>query len=145
MRFIDIQPVNAELLKSHYVVFAFPGQELVQLCFKGFLGAFQLFDGKTLTAAGFDFRYTIGDFVNLFLKQTLLSLLRNRNTLELTVADYHSVIIPGRYPCTKLLAVSLFKVLLGGNKDVCRRIEAKELRRPLFCEVVWNNKEAFLA
>ena len=61
------------------------------------------------------------------------------------MADDNGVIVAGGNAGAKLLAVTGFKILFGGHKDIGGGIEPQELRRPLLRQVVWHRKEGFLA
>ena len=58
--------------------------------------------------------------------------------------DDDGVVVTGGDSAAELLAVLGFKVFPGGSKDVCRGIQAKELRCPLLGQVVRDNKERLL-
>ena len=65
MRFIDKEPIYAQLLKSYYIIFAALSLQLFQPSLQGFSGSFQLLDGKPFSAAGFHLGNTVSDFLNL--------------------------------------------------------------------------------
>ena len=60
------------------------------------------------------------------------------------MADDDGVIIPCRDPAAELFPVGWFKVLFGRDKDICRRVQAQEVRAPLLRQVVGHDIEAFL-
>ena len=61
------------------------------------------------------------------------------------MADDDGVIVAGGDAPTEFLAILGFKILAGGNEDICRRIELQKLSGPLLCQVVGHHKEGFLA
>ena len=118
MRLIYKQPVNAQLLKGNHIILSVIGLQLFKPCFQPALGTLQLLDGKTFAAAGFHLRNALGDFCNLLLKKSFLTLLADGNTLKLGVANDDCVIVAGGNPGTELFTPMGFKVLFGSHKDV---------------------------
>ena len=94
----------------------------LQLAFR----AFQLLDGKLFSTVMLQFGDALRDVFDLLPEQPLLPLLRNRNTLKLAVADDDRVIIAGGNSRAEFLSVCPFKVLLGGNQNIGRGIQAQK-------------------
>ena len=55
MRLIDEQAVHTQLLECYHIVLAALGLQFLQPGFQGLLGAFQLLDRETLTAAVYEY------------------------------------------------------------------------------------------
>ena len=91
--------------------------------------ALQALDGKAVAACELGILNTIGDFLNLLVKEPFLPLRADGDTLKLAVADDNGVIVAGGDTGAEFLAVVGFKVLLGSDKDVGRRIEPQKLGR----------------
>ena len=145
VRLVHIQPVYAQLLKGHNVVLAGGVMQLLQLGLQIFLGALQLLDGKALGAAGLELRNAVLDLPDLLLQEPLLPFSGNGDALKLAVADDNGVIVAGGNAGAKLLAVTGFKILFGGHKDIGGGVEPQKLRGPLLRQVVRHGKEGFLA
>ena len=107
--------------------------------------ALQALDGKAVAACELGILNTIGDFLNLLVKELFLPLRTDGDTLKLAVADDNGVIVAGGDTGAEFLAVVGFKVLLGSDKDVGRRVEPQKLGRPLFRQMVRHDKNGFLA
>ena len=107
--------------------------------------ALQALDGKAVAACELGILNAIGDFLNLLVKELFLPLRADGDTLKLTVADDNSVIVAGGDTGAEFLAVVGFKVLLGSDKDIGRRVEPQKFGRPLFRQMVWHDKNGFLA
>ena len=145
MRLVHIEPVYTELFKGHNIVLAGGVVELLQLGLQIFLGALQLLDGKALGAAGLEFCNAVLDLPYLLLQEPFLPLSGHGDALKLAVTDDNGVIVAGGDAGAELLAVTGFKILFGGYKDIGGGVEPQELRGPLFRQVVWHRKEGFLA
>ena len=144
MRLIDEQAVHTQLLECYHIVLAALGLQFLQPGFQGLLGAFQLLDRETLTAAVLHLGNALGDLVDLLLKEPFLTLSADGDFLKLAVSHDDGVIIAGGNAGAELLAVVGLKVLFGGDKNVGGRIEPQKLRRPLFGQMVRHHKEGFL-
>ena len=145
VRLVHIQPIHAELLKGHDVIFSVLRLELLQACFQLLFGSFKLLDGKPLAVAPLEFLDALHDLPDLLLKQPFLPLMGDGNLLKLAVSDDHRVIIAGCDPRAELLAPALFKVLFGRYQNLCRWIEPQEFGRPLLCQVIRHDEHALLA
>ena len=60
------------------------------------------------------------------------------------MADDDGIIIPCRDPAAELFPVGRLKVFFGRDKDICRRVQAQEVRAPLLRQVVGHDIEALL-
>ena len=80
---IDEHPVNAELFKGDNIVFLALRLQLFQPGLQGLFRFFHLFDGILFAALPFHFLYARFNVRDLFLQQTLLSLLADRDLLKL--------------------------------------------------------------
>ena len=127
MRLVHIQPVYAELLKGHNVVLAGGVVQLLQLGLQIFLGTLQLLDGKALGAAGLEFCNAVLDLPYLLLQEPFLPFSGHGDALKLAVADDNGIIVAGGDTGAEFLTVVGFKVLLGSDKDVGRRVEPQKL------------------
>ena len=74
-----------------------------------------------------------------------MSFLRHRNLFKLRVTDNNCIIVTGSDSTAELFTVLGFKILLGCNKDISRRIQLQIFTCPLACEVVRNYKHTLLA
>ena len=144
MAFIHEKPVHAQLLEGHYIVLPCLVIEFGQHCLQHAAGLFHLLDGIALAAFIFGFVDRCGDVIDLSLYGSGLPLPGERDALKLAVADDDGVIVPCRDPAAELFPVGRLKVFFGGDKDICRRVQAQEVRAPLFCQVVGHDIEAFL-
>ena len=115
MGLVHKQPINAQLLKGYHIVFSPLGLQLFQSGFQRLTGTLQLFDGKTLAAAGLHLCDALGNLVNLLIEKPFLTLPADGDTLKLAVSHDDGVVVPGRNTGTELLAVMGLKVLFGGN------------------------------
>ena len=61
------------------------------------------------------------------------------------MTDNNGIVVAGGDAPTEFLAVFGFKILAGGNEDICRRIELQKLSGPLLGQMVGNNEQRFLA
>ena len=127
MRLVHKQPIHTQLLKGHHMILLAFSFQLMQAGLQLALRALQLLDGKLLSAVVLQFGDALRDVLNLPPEQPLLPLLRNRDALKLAVADDDRVIIAGGNACAEFLPVCPLKILLGGNQDIGRRIQAQEL------------------
>ena len=80
-----------------------------------------LLDGKALAPLVLKIGDCLLDPVNLLPKEPLLPLCRDRNLLELAVADDHGIIIAGCDPGAELLAVCRLEILPAGYKELLSR------------------------
>ena len=119
--------------------------QLFQPRLQSLFRALQALDGKAVAACELGILNAIGDFLNLLVKEPFLPLRADGDTLKLAVADDNGVIVAGGDTGAEFLAVVGFKVFLGSDKDVGRRVEPQKLRRPLFRQMVWHDKNGFLA
>ena len=85
MCLVHKQPIHAKLLEGYHIIFAALGLELFQPCLQRFAGALQLLNRKTLAAAGLYLRDSIGNLVDLLLKEPFLPLMADGDFLKLTV------------------------------------------------------------
>ena len=60
------------------------------------------------------------------------------------MADDDGIIIPCRDPAAELFPVGRLKVFFGRDKDICRRVQAQEVRAPLLRQVVGHDIETLL-
>ena len=141
MTLIYKDAVNSQLLKGHHIVLAALVIQLRQPVFQGFPGTFHLLDGIILRMVPLGFPDTVQDAVNLPPQNDFLPLTGHGNLLKLRVSDDDSVIIAGGNPGTELLSVLGFKVLFGGNQNVCGGVKLEPLRRPLLCDVVGHHNQ----
>ena len=145
VRLVHKHPVYAELFKVNHIILAVAGLQLFQPRLQPLFRALQALDGKAVAACELGILNAIGDFLNLLMKEPFLPLRTDGDTLKLAVADDNSVIVAGGDTGAEFLAVVGFKVLLGSDKDVGRRVEPQKLRRPLFRQMVRHDKNGFLA
>ena len=145
MCLVHEQPVHTQLLKSYHIVFSPLGLQLFQSGFQRLSGTLQLLDGKTLAAAGLYLGNPFRDLVDLLIEEPFLTLSADGDFLKLAVSHDDGIIVAGGDPGAELLTVMGLKVLFRGDKDVGGRIEPQKLRSPLLGQVVWHNKEGFLA
>ena len=145
VRLVHKHPVYAELFKVNHIILAVAGLQLFQPRLQPLFRALQALDGKAVAACELGILNAIGDFLNLLMKEPLLPLRADGDTLKLRVADDNSVIVAGGDTGAEFLAVVGFKVLLGSDKDVGRRVEPQKLGCPLFRQMVRHNKNGFLA
>ena len=124
VRLVHEQPVNAELLECDHIILAAFALELFQAGFQRALRFFHLLDRIAGAVIVPHFLNAGGNVFDLLLQEPDLPFGTDGNTLKLTVADDHGVIIAGGNTGTKLLSVGRLKVPLGRNKDICRGIEA---------------------
>ena len=118
MRFIDIQPIYAELFKGYDIILFLFSLKLSEPSFQLFFCAFELLDRELFTPAELQFVYAFGNLINLLAQQVFLPFLRHRNTLKLAVTDDHGIIITGSDPCAELTPVRLFEILFRSYKDI---------------------------
>ena len=78
------------------------------------------------------------------MKQPFLTLSGDRNTFKLRMPDDDGIVVSGGDSGAELFAVAGLEVLFRRYEDICGGIEAQELRRPLFREVIRHDKERFL-
>ena len=145
VRLVHKHPVYAELFKVNHIILAVAGLQLFQPRLQPLFRALQALDGKAVAACELGILNAIGDFLNLLVKEPFLPLRADGNTLKLRVADDNSVIVAGGDTGAEFLAVVGFKVLLGSDKDVGRRVEPQKFGRPLFRQMVRHDKNGFLA
>ena len=143
MCLVDKEAVHAQLFKGHNIVLR-GAVQLFQPCLQGPFRALQLLDAEFLRAAFLQFLDARFDLRDLVFQKMLPPLIGHGQALKLRVAHDDRVIIAGGNAGAELLAIRFFKVLFGGDEDICRGIEAQELRRPLFYQVVRYGKEGFL-
>lgn len=129
MGLVHKQPIHTQLLEGYHIVFSSLGLQLFQSGFQRLSGTLQLLDGKTLAATGLYLCNPLSDLVDLFIEKPFLTLPADGDTLKLAVADDNGVIVAGGDTGAEFLAVVGFKVLLGSDKDVGRRIEPQKLGR----------------
>ena len=92
------------------------GLELFQLYLEVFLGLFHLFDCPALFALLLlQLLDALGDFPDLLLDESSLTLRGERDFLELGMADDDGVVIAGGDAGAELLAVLRLEVLLCGD------------------------------
>ena len=144
MAFIHKKPVHAQLLKGHHIILSGLVIESGKPCFQHAAGLFHLFDGIALTALVFGLIDRRCDVIYLSLDRSCLPFPGERDALELAVADDDGVIIPCRDPAAELFPVGRLKVLFCCDKDICCRVQAKEVRAPLLRQVVGHDIEALL-
>ena len=108
------------------------------------LGFLHLFDGEILRFFSLGFGNAHHDFVDLLFQNGPLALYTHGDLLKLAMPDNNGIVVAGGDPSTEFLAVLGFKILAGGNEDICRRIELQKLSCPLLCQVVGHHKERFL-
>ena len=145
MALVDENSVNAQLFKCDHIVLAALVVQLVDLGLQALLSFHHLFDREILRFFSLGFGNAHHDFVDLLFKNGPLALYAHGNLLKLAVADDDGIIVAGGNPSTELLAVLGFKILAGGNEDICRRIELQKLSGPLLRQVVGHHKEGLLA
>ena len=109
------------------------------------MGFHHLFDGEVLCFFSLGFGNAHHDLVDLLLQNGPLALYAHRDLLELRMPDNNGIVVAGGDPTTEFLAVFGFKILAGGNEDICRRIKLQKLSGPLLCQVVGHHKEGLLA
>ena len=145
VRLVNIEPVNAELLKGDNIVLAAAVLQLFQTSFQALLCALQRLDREAFSAACSHFSNTVLNLCDLLLQKSLLPFLRYRDSFKLAVSDDDCVIVAGCDSAAELLAVSRLEVLFGSGEDICGGIQPEELACPLFGQVVRDNKKRLLA
>ena len=145
MALVDEDTVNAQFLKGDHIVLAALVVQLVDLGLQALFCLLHLFDGEVLRFFSLGFGNAHHDLVDLLFQNGPLALYAHRDLLELRMPDNNGVIVACGDAPTEFLAVFGFKILAGGNEDICRRIELQKLGRPLLRQVVGHNKEGFLA
>ena len=145
VRLVNIEPVNAELLKGDNIVLAAAVLQLFQTSFQALLCAFQRLDRKAFGSACFHFRNAVLNLCDLLLQKSLLPFLRYRDSFKLAVSDDDCVVVAGCDSAAELLAISRLEVLFGSSEDICRGIQPEKLACPLFGQVVRDNKKRLLA
>ena len=145
VRLVHKHPVYAKLFKVNHIILAVAGLQLFQPRLQPLFRALQTLDGEAVAACELGILNTIGDFLNLLVKEPFLLLRTDGDTLKLAVADDNGVIVAGGDTGAEFLAVVGFKVLLGSDKDVGRRVEPQKLGCPLFRQMVRHDKNGFLA
>ena len=145
MRLVNEDTVNTQFLKGDHIVLAALVIQLVDLGLQALLGFLHLFDGEVLGFFSLGIGNAHHNLVDLLLQNGPLALHAHGNLLKLAMADNNGVIVAGGDAPTEFLAVFGFKILAGGNEDICRRIELQKLSGPLLCQVVGHHKEGLLA
>ena len=144
MRFVHIEPIHTELFKGHNVVLAVGILQLFQLRLQVLFRALQFLNGEALSITGFQLSQTILNFVDLLPQKPFLPFHGYGYPFKLAVPDDNRVIVSGGDTGAELLAVPFFKVLFGGNENVCGGIQPQKLRRPLFRKVIRNSKQGLV-
>ena len=144
MALVDEDTVNAQFLKGDHIVLAALVVQLVDLGLQALLGFLHLFDREILRFFSLGFGNPHHNFVDLLFQNGPLALYAHRDLLELRMPDNNGVIVAGGDAPTEFLAVFGFKILAGGNEDICRRIELQKLSSPLLRQVVGHHKEGLL-
>ena len=118
--FIDKQTVNAELFKLDVVLVLFDIRQLGNLGFKLFPLLLHILDRHgLLTGLSLCLIDRLNDFIYLLLIKLRCEGVGNRDFLELLIGDDNCVIVSGRNPVCKGLAVLCGKVVLACNKQLC--------------------------
>ena len=145
MRLVHKQPVHTQLLKGDDVILLILGKQLFQPGFQRFARLFQLLNREPLAVLVLGLLDALGDLVDLLLDDALLALGGNRDVLKLAVTDDDRVVIARGDARAELLAVRLFKVLLGRHEDVRAGIQSQELGCPLLRQVIGHDEHGFVA
>ena len=142
---VNIEAVNAELFKGDNIVLACAVLQFAQSRLQALFGSLQGLDCEAFCTACFEFLQTFFDFGNLLLQKPFLSLLRYGDALKLAVSDDDGIVVACGNSAAELLTVSRFKVLFRCGENVGRRVQTEKLACPLFGQVIWNDKQWFLA
>ena len=86
VRLVHKHPVYAELFKVNHIILAVAGLQLFQPRLQPLFRALQALDGKAVAACELGILNAIGDFLNLLMKEPLLPLRTDGDTLKLAVA-----------------------------------------------------------
>ena len=132
MAFVNKEPVHAEFFKGNNIVLAALVVELFQLLLHGLFRLFKLFNGEIFSTVSLQIHNTVCQFFKLLLKNCPLSFNGHRYFFKLRMTDDYGVIISRSNSTAELFAVLCLKISFCRNKNICRRIELQELRRPLF-------------
>ena len=82
MGLVHKQTVHTQLLKSHHIVFSSLALQLFKSGFKRLSGTLQLFNGKTLAAAGLYLCNPLGDLVDLLIQRPRRSFFTIRRSYQ---------------------------------------------------------------
>ena len=145
MALINEDTVNTQFLKGDHIILAALVVQLVDLGLQALFGFLHLLDGELLRFFSLGFGNAHHNFVDLLLQNGPLAFYAHGDLLELRMPNNNGVIVAGGDPTTEFLAVFGFKILTGGNEDICRRIELQKLSGPLLCQMVGHHKEGLLA
>ena len=144
MALINEDTVNTQFLKGDHIILAALVVQLVNLGLQALFGFLHLLDGELLRFFSLGFGNSHHNFVDLLFQNGPLALYTHGDLLKLAMPDNNGIVVAGGDPTTEFLAVFGFKILAGGNEDICRRIELQKLSGPLLCQVVGHHKKRFL-
>ncbi len=141
---IDEEPVHTQLLEGHDIVLALLVIELCKAYLQCPAGFLHLLDGVIFPSFIFERGDGILDIIDLPPDGRHLTLAGQGDALKLAVADDNCVVVTGRDAGAELFPVGRLKVFLRCDKDICPRIEAKEITSPLLDQVVGDDIETLL-
>ena len=131
MTLVNKEPVHTEFFKGNNIVLAALVVELFQLLLHGLFRLFKLFNGEVFSTISLQIHNTVCQFFKLLLKNCPLSFNGHRDFLKLRMTDNYGVVISRSNSTAELFAVLGLKISLCRHKNIRRRIELQELRRPL--------------
>ena len=131
MTLVNKEPVHTEFFKGNNIVLAALVVELFQLLLHGLFRLFKLFNGEVFSTVSLQIHNTVCQFFKLLLKNCPLSFNGHRDFLKLRMTDNHCVIISRSNSTAELFTVLCLKISLCRHKNIRRRIELQEFRRPL--------------
>ena len=132
MTLINKKSVHTEFFKGNNIVLSALVVELFQLLLHGLFRLFKLLNGKVFSTVSLQIHNTVCQFFKLLLKNCPLSFNGHRYFFKLGMTDDYCVIISRSNSTAELFAVLGLKISLCRHKNIRRRIELQELRRPLF-------------
>ena len=139
MRLVHEQPVNAEFLERHRVVFLVRGRERFEFSFETFLGFFNFLHDAPIVRVGV-FPFDLFQFLQLLLKETLLGFARKWDALETGVRDNDGIPIAGGDAAAKFPPVLRLEILFARDQDVRARIQHEQFAGELAEHVVGHGE-----
>ena len=100
-----------------------------------------MLDGEVIATILFQFGNAFDDFIKLLFENHSLPFNRHWYFFKLRMTDNNGIVIAGSDTTAELFSVLRFKVLFGRYKDIGGGIELQIFCRPLFCQMVRNDKE----
>ena len=145
MALVNKEPVNTELFKVDYRIFALGIVELVELCLYPFSGFHKLLDRELFALACLHIVNPTLNVIELPFELFPLPFNAHRDFFKLRMSDDDRIVVACGNAGTELFTVSRFKILLPCHKDIGTRIQPQILGSPLTDKVVGNNEHRFIA